>query len=78
MLGVLCAQELGADRVITPVSSNSVVEKCGAFARVVRTRIGSPYVIAAIEAERLCWTPAVGAHWAQLDAALGAPRLTLD
>ena len=51
VLGVLCAQELGADRVITPVSSNSVVEKCGAFARVVRTRIGSPYVIAAIEAE---------------------------
>ena len=30
------------------------------------------------EAERLCWTPAVGAQWAQLDAALGAPRLTLD
>lgn len=30
------------------------------------------------EAERLCWTPAVGAAWAQLDAALGAPRLTLD
>ena len=30
------------------------------------------------EAERLCWTPAVGASWAQLDAALGAPRLTLD
>jgi len=29
-------------------------------------------------AERLCWTPAVGAHWAQLDASLGAPRLTLD
>ena len=29
------------------------------------------------EAERRCWTPAVGAPWARLDAALGAPRLSL-
>ena len=48
VLGVLCARELGATHVVTPVSSNTAVEKCGAFARVVRTRIGSPYVIAAI------------------------------
>lgn len=50
VLGVLCARMLGADTVITPVSSNTVVEKCGAFARVGRTRIGSPYVIAAMDA----------------------------
>ena len=30
------------------------------------------------KAEKKCWTPAVGVAWAQLDASLGAPRLTLD
>lgn len=44
-VGLLCARYLRADTVVTPVSSNTAVEKCGYFARVVRTRIGSPYVI---------------------------------
>jgi phosphomannomutase len=43
--GILCAKFLGADVVVTPVSCNTAVEKCGAFADVRRTRIGSPYVI---------------------------------
>ncbi len=46
VLGILCASYLGADVVVTPVSCNSAVEKCGRFGRVIRTRIGSPYVIA--------------------------------
>lgn len=50
IVGILCARHLGARAVATPVSSNTAVEKCGAFPRVVRTRIGSPYVIAAMEA----------------------------
>lgn len=49
-LGVICARDLGADLVVTPVSSNTIVEATGAFARVVRTRIGSPFVIAALDA----------------------------
>ncbi|WLI88035.1 phosphomannomutase [Massilia sp. R2A-15] len=49
MVGVLCAQFLHADVVVTPVSSNTAVEKCGAFGQVLRTRIGSPYVIAGME-----------------------------
>lgn len=49
MVGVLCAQYLAADVVVTPVSSNTVVELCGAFKQVIRTRIGSPYVIAGME-----------------------------
>ncbi len=49
VVGILCAQYLGADAVATPVSSNTALEKCGAFARVERTRIGSPYVIAGME-----------------------------
>ena len=40
------------DVVVTPVSSNTAVEKCGAFRQVVRTRIGSPYVIAGMDAHR--------------------------
>lgn len=45
VLGVLCAHAIGADNVITPISSNSLVERCGFFSQVTRTRIGSPYVI---------------------------------
>jgi phosphomannomutase len=48
--GILAAGWLRADTVVTPVSSNSAVERCGWFERVVRTRIGSPYVIAAMQA----------------------------
>jgi phosphomannomutase len=48
--GILTAKFLGATFVATPVSCNTAVEKCGAFARVSRTRIGSPYVIEAMNA----------------------------
>lgn len=47
--GILCARYLGAQVVATPVSSNSAVEKCGWFGEVKRTRIGSPFVIAAMD-----------------------------
>ena len=50
VVGILCARYLGAEGVATPVSSNTALEKCGAFRHVVRTRIGSPYVIAGMEA----------------------------
>ncbi len=48
--GILVARWLGAQTVVTPVSSNSALEKCGWFRKVVRTRIGSPYVISAMQA----------------------------
>ncbi|OVE75662.1 phosphomannomutase [bacterium E08(2017)] len=44
--GILCAEFLGADSVVTPVSCNTAAEKCGLFDEVKRTRIGSPYVVA--------------------------------
>jgi phosphomannomutase len=47
--GVLTAHFLDAEVVVTPVSSNTVVEKSQWFNRVLRTRIGSPYVIAAMQ-----------------------------
>ena len=46
--GILTAKYLGASFVATPVSCNTAVEKSGAFTRVARTRIGSPYVIEAM------------------------------
>jgi phosphomannomutase len=48
--GVLVARFLNADVVVTPVNSNTAAERCGAFERVVRTRIGSPFVIEAMHA----------------------------
>ena len=49
MVGILCAQYLQARVVVTPVSSNTAAEKCAAFEQVIRTRIGSPYVIAGMQ-----------------------------
>jgi phosphomannomutase len=46
--GILCARFLNAGNVVTPISSNSAVEKCEWFHEIRRTRIGSPYVIAAM------------------------------
>jgi len=47
--GILCARFLGADVVVTPVSCNTAVEACDWFSDVRRTRIGSPYVIEAMD-----------------------------
>jgi phosphomannomutase len=46
LLGLLTARFLGADTVVTPVTSLSSIEVAGAFTRVVRTRVGSPFVLA--------------------------------
>lgn len=48
LLGLIAARFLGATSVSTPVTSNSGLERDGGFA-VQRTRVGSPYVIAAME-----------------------------
>lgn len=50
ILGVLTAHYLDAEAVVTPVSSNTVAERSGWFSRVLRTRIGSPYVIEGMQA----------------------------
>lgn len=49
VIGLLTAQFLRADSVVTPVTSNSAIEALGAFRRVERTRVGSPYVILGME-----------------------------
>lgn len=48
LLGLMCARELGIQTLAVPVSCNTAIEQCGAFVKVLRTRIGSPFVIAAM------------------------------
>lgn len=45
VIGALSASVLGADCVVTPVTSNTGIERSSRFAQVIRTRVGSPYVI---------------------------------
>ena len=49
VLGALTARMLGARHVCTPVSSNSLIRQLPEVATVVQTRIGSPFVITAME-----------------------------
>jgi phosphomannomutase len=49
ILGLVTAHWLGVKHIATPVSSNSSVELAGLFDVCRRTRIGSPYVIAAMQ-----------------------------
>ncbi|PSH63746.1 phosphomannomutase [Phyllobacterium brassicacearum] len=48
-LGLLTARFVNADAVVTPVTSNTAIELSGLFAKVYRTRVGSPYVIEGME-----------------------------
>jgi len=48
IVGLLCAQYLQIDHLVAPVSVNSCVEKSKLFVDVKYTRIGSPYVIEAM------------------------------
>jgi phosphomannomutase len=50
ILCLLCAQALNISALAIPVSCNSAVELSNQFAHVLRTKIGSPYVIAGFEA----------------------------
>lgn len=45
VLGILCAQALGIEALAIPVSCNTAAELSCLFSKVIRTKIGSPYVI---------------------------------
>jgi phosphomannomutase len=45
ILGIIAARELGIKALAIPVSCNGSVDSIGVFDQVVRTRIGSPFVI---------------------------------
>ncbi|SDG96313.1 phosphomannomutase [Alloyangia pacifica] len=48
IMGQITAEALGAEAVVTPISSNSGVTRKG-FSKVMTTRIGSPFVIGGME-----------------------------
>lgn len=51
LLGLIAANFLGATTVVTPVTSNSGIEAAGSYS-VVRTKVGSPFVIAGMDKAR--------------------------
>ncbi len=57
--GILCADYLQAKWIVTPISSNSALELSDRFEGVVRTRIGSPFVIEAMRTLQQQGRPAV-------------------
>ncbi|WIV50250.1 phosphomannomutase [Marivivens sp. LCG002] len=85
ILGVLTALHLGATEICTPVSSNDMVNLVAGFDAVHMTRIGSPFVIAAME-EVLAHNPmakvvgfeANGGFLLGYQAGMLAPLMTRD
>lgn len=60
ILCLLAAQFLKIEALAIPVSCNSAVEICGSFKQVLRTKIGSPYVIEAFAALQTQFTRVAG------------------
>ncbi|MGI9394446.1 MAG: phosphomannomutase [Boseongicola sp.] len=48
IIGPIAARALGANRIVTTVTANTLVERMGSFEAVERCRIGSPFVIEAM------------------------------
>ncbi|MEE9907839.1 phosphomannomutase [Brucella intermedia] len=57
LVGAITARWLGVKTIVTPVTSNSALEEN--FERVIRTRVGSPYVIEGMTQAVAGGTPAV-------------------
>ena len=51
ILGLISARALGAQTVVCPINCNSAIEKSQFFQSTIRTRIGSPWVVAAMKEE---------------------------
>lgn len=48
LLGLIAARHLRIEQIVVPLNCNTALERSGAFQRVLRTRIGSPYVLAGL------------------------------
>lgn len=51
--GALIAQSIKGDVIVTPINTSSVVEKIGK--KVIRTKVGSPYVLKAMKDNGACF-----------------------
>jgi phosphomannomutase len=78
ILGQMTSRIVGAKRVVTPVSSNTGVDQIPSFDAVIRTRIGSPFVIAAMDAEggKVVGYEANGGYLLGFEADLPAGKLS--
>jgi phosphomannomutase len=82
VLGALTARYLGITTLVTPLTSTTGIEQSGWFECVVRTRIGSPYVVEAMAAETAAGRGAVagfeanGGFLVESDLKLGGRTLT--
>ncbi|MGI3899953.1 MAG: phosphomannomutase [Janthinobacterium lividum] len=52
VVGAIAARHLGIGTIAVPVTAGSGLERSGVFAHVIRTRVGSPFVIAGMEQAR--------------------------
>ncbi len=73
VLGILTADALCAQSVVTPVSSNTALELSGRFADIRRTQIGSPYVIEGMLAALRAGSDPVVGYEANGGFLLGSP-----
>lgn len=51
VVGIISAQFLSANIVVTPINSNTAAELSRSFDLIVRTKIGSPYVVSEIKSK---------------------------
>jgi phosphomannomutase len=75
ILGQITARVTGAEAIVTPITSNTGAELSGHFGRLIRTKVGSPFVIAGMEVAggRIAGYEANGGFLLGFDAALHGP-----
>lgn len=49
LLGLLVASYLGLGTIVTPITSSSAIENSGIAKKIIRTKVGSPFVIDAMQ-----------------------------
>jgi phosphomannomutase len=49
LLGLLTASHLGLNTIVTPITSSAAIDASGVARNVIRTKVGSPFVIAGME-----------------------------
>lgn len=73
VLGLITARYLGIEAVVVPVTAGSAIERSGGFRQVIRTRVGSPFVIAGMEQAKGAGFATVAGFEANGGFLLGSP-----
>jgi len=60
VVGAIAAKYLNIKTIVTPLTSTSAIEKSGWFNKIIRTNIGSPYVVAAMSELKKADAPIAG------------------